>query len=437
VSGFAESACSVSASRFAILLLLGLGTVPAQEPPYSTALDDALNLFDAPVPGFVGPHGDGQARLYDSWFNTYTNPDNIVNPLFFGWADGVADYSPALGVSGEWAHPSRALGPVSGDNFHVVSLGDLDENQIGKVSPGSITLTFAKPIRNKAGADFVVFENGFFRWAGGFFGELAYVEVSSNGTDFARFPSRSLTPQPVGSHGVIDSRNVFGLAGKHANADGESWGTPFDLSALEMHHLIGEEKLDLNEITHVRIVDIPGNGHFEDSHGKPIYDAWHTTGSGGFDLEAVGVISHEMSYTEWAGALLPEPALGGKNDDAAGDGLPNLFAYALGRAPTLPDPAPATRAVVAEGRMHLEFTRDERAVDLVYKVQVSGDLSGWSTIARSVDGRRLEPVDGHEPLISEESESEIASVGVIRRVRVSPPPAARQFLRLRITEKQP
>ncbi|AKB27733.1 Chitin binding protein [Methanosarcina siciliae T4/M] len=49
--------------------------------------------------------------------------------------------------------------------------------------------------------------------------------------------------------------------------------------------------VDLNSINYVRIVDIPGSGDFKDSQGNPIYDGWVTWGSGGLDLEAVGVIN--------------------------------------------------------------------------------------------------------------------------------------------------
>jgi hypothetical protein len=49
--------------------------------------------------------------------------------------------------------------------------------------------------------------------------------------------------------------------------------------------------LDLDNINYVRIVDIPGSGDYLDSLGNPIYDAWVTWGSGGVDLDAVGVIN--------------------------------------------------------------------------------------------------------------------------------------------------
>ncbi len=209
---------------------------------YSLSLNDFSNIYDAPVLGFVGPHGQGKARIMQSG-GTYMHPDNFVNPIFFAWADGYLDYLPAPGVAGMCLQPQQTLGPVTGDNFHIASLGDLNTTQIANgVPPGSITLTFSDPIRNKSGADLVVFENGFISAggagvAGQVFAELAYVEVSSDGIHFARFPSRSLTPARVGAYGTVDPTNVFGLAGKHVNAYGDSWGAPFDLDWLSDHPL--------------------------------------------------------------------------------------------------------------------------------------------------------------------------------------------------------
>jgi hypothetical protein len=137
------------------------------------------------------------------------------------------------------------------------------------------------------------------------------VEVSTNGDDFARFPSVSLTPGAVGGYGSNDASDIYNLVGKHANAYGDSWGTPFDLNDLLAHPLVLEGKVDLDEINYVRIVDIPGNGSFLDdatdlvdpTTGLPyasdhgIYDSWVTWGSGGVDFEALGVINQ-----------VPEPA---------------------------------------------------------------------------------------------------------------------------------
>jgi len=141
---------------------------------------------------------------------------------------------------------------------------------------------------------------------------LAYVEVSSNGLDFARFSSVSLTPDRMGAYGTIEISRIHNLAGKHPNASGVCTGTPFDLRDLAGHPHVISGAVDLNDIRYVRIVDVPGRGDFVDratehvapgtwpewphyAQDHPIYDAWPTWGSGGFDLEAVGVL-HEQHY---------------------------------------------------------------------------------------------------------------------------------------------
>src|SRR4030095_5852802 len=210
--------------------------------PYSAALNAPANLFDAPVPGFIGPDGEGNARL-DDGSGGFINERNFVNPLFLGWATDVVSYAPAPGVAPSWSDSDLALGPVTGENFDIVSLGDLNASQISAGnSPGSITLHFANPIRNFSGADFVIFENTFISeyntggtGIGGIFGDLAYVEASSDGVNFIRFPSASLTPAAVGASGSLDPTNIFNLAGKHVNAGGSSWGTPFDLAAVGLN----------------------------------------------------------------------------------------------------------------------------------------------------------------------------------------------------------
>ncbi|MEQ8661324.1 MAG: PEP-CTERM sorting domain-containing protein, partial [Gammaproteobacteria bacterium] len=128
-----------------------------------------------------------------------------------GWATGVTAYQPGAGVANEWKTPGKALGPAVGDAFDIVSLG----NQ------GSITLTFGGTLYDGPGWDFAVFENGI----NATFLELAFVEVSSNGSTFVRFPAFSLTPAPVGGFGALDATNIDGFAGKYQ----QGFGTPFDL----------------------------------------------------------------------------------------------------------------------------------------------------------------------------------------------------------------
>ena len=103
---------------------------------------------------------------------------------FAGWASGVADYSPTS-VPPMWQNTENALGkPTSNDTFDVVVLGDA----------GSITLTFDAPICNGSGYDFAVFENSL----NDTFLEFAFIEVSSDGEHFVRFPNYYLGSEPVG-----------------------------------------------------------------------------------------------------------------------------------------------------------------------------------------------------------------------------------------------
>lgn len=158
----------------------------------------------------------------------------------------------------------------------VVSLGD----------GGMAVLSFRKPVRNGPGPDFAVFENGF----SDTFLELAFVEVSSDSVRWVRFPSVSLTSDSVqvGPFDALDARKLDGLAGKYRI----DFGVPFDLSVLE-----DSSGLDLDSVRFIRVVDVIGSLDSTwvnlDAQGNPVNDPWPTAfATGGFDLDAVGVI-HE------------------------------------------------------------------------------------------------------------------------------------------------
>lgn len=241
-----------------------LSPIPALAGPYSSGYENTtLHAMDPGIPGLI---------------------DEAVNPAFIGWATSVISYLPGSTVQPGFNEPSLTLGPVTGDNFDIVSLGE------SLTAPGQITLGFAGGIRNSSGPDFAVFENSFGADTA-LFAELGYVEVSTNGTQFARFQSTSLTPASVGAYGSINPTNVHNLAGKHANAFGDSYGTPFDLTDLASDPLVQSGQVNLRDIRYIRVVDIAGNGFFTDSSGRPIFDAYPTTGSPGFDLEAIGVLN--------------------------------------------------------------------------------------------------------------------------------------------------
>ena len=270
---------------------------------------------------YTGPGVNGYIGL-DRRHADPGDADAVINPIFRGWATSVVSYEPAPGVDLPWDDPNKALGAATGNNFDIVSLGDLDQGQIEQgVPPGEITLSFGQPIRDCNGYDFVVFENGLVSVyntlggsvAGQMFAELGYVEVSSNGSDFVRFASVSLTAGLVGMYGTIEISNVYNLVGKHPNAEGVCTGTPFDLSEIADDPNVVSGLVDINNINYVRIVDVPGSGDFEDeavkhidpnsrpawgyyANNHPIYDAWVTFGSGGLDLEAIGVLE-EQNYS--------------------------------------------------------------------------------------------------------------------------------------------
>jgi hypothetical protein len=189
--------------------------------------------------------------------------------LFVNWANGHSVYQPGGEVDAIWQTPAKAYGKADGSVYEIVCLGNR----------GSITLFFPHPICDGPGADFAVFENGI----SDYFLELAFVEVSSDGVNYVRFPATSLTPDALGPYDPegMDATDLDGLAGKFRLG----FGTPFDLRALPV--ITG---FDPQQVRFVRLVDIVGDGATKDASGRPIYDPTPTIGSGGFDLDGIGVI---------------------------------------------------------------------------------------------------------------------------------------------------
>lgn len=305
-----------------------------------------------------------QAGLYSSYSGVTTGaPDNpIARASITKFESSIVNYSPAPGVGSNFnssltgvrslgdlyspvASPSgtnspfnKAYAPQTGSepsSFHAGSGvnspfgGDINNTTdtygfIGIDAPGSITLGFSKPITNGAGADFAVFENGFaFGGATSLFAELAFVEVSSNGVDFLRFPSISLNTSSTAVSGTFqgyDVTNLYNLAGKHAS----NWGTPFDLAELATNPQVTSGIVDITAISYVRLVDVVGSGELSDgaggflpgvardSLGNAILDNWVTFDSGGFDYVglATGAVGVLNSVPEPNAALLVMACVG-------------------------------------------------------------------------------------------------------------------------------
>ena len=237
-------------------------------------------------PGTSAMHADSSSFI--AWANTCT-----VQRGLFQWgvdSSGFVDTGlDEYGVGKALSNPT-------------VSLGD----------GGQATLSFPYPITNEEGWDFAVFENSF----DGMFLELAFVEVSSDGENFVRFPATSLADSnwTVGPFDFIDAHLINNLAGKYS----VGYGTPFDLQELA-----DSSAIDINSITHVRVVDVIGTAQSDicsrDQFGNPILDPFPTPFPGcGFDLDAVGVIHHlgpnsvERPNVEVA-KIYPQPATSNLN----------------------------------------------------------------------------------------------------------------------------
>ncbi len=194
------------------------------------------------------------------------------DPRIVAWASAVVSYEPGENLSPQWKDTSKALGPAEGKTTEVVSLGE----------GGRITVAFEEPLSDGTGPDLVVFENSF----SDTFLELAFVEVSSDGKHFVRFDTTYLGTAPIGEYGTLDPTLIDGFAGKYR----AGWGTPFDLATLAGKAAITDDTLDLTAVTHVRLVDVKGDGSMSDSNGYPVFDPYPTHESAGFDLDAIGVL---------------------------------------------------------------------------------------------------------------------------------------------------
>lgn len=279
-------------------------------------IDNTIYLADA-----LGYTGNGNVLTYDAsgaYQNTYT-AGPIPNSVYkFNMPLGA--YPPAAGQTGSTAigkDDTVFIGWATGASVTrgLINITDPDAtydgssyatageaaNAIGKATQSAIVslgdrgeailtfLGYQEAIVDGPGYDFAVFENGF----SDTFLELAFVEVSSDGINYFRFPSHSQTQTvtQVGGFGAVNPTYIHNLAGKYR----AGFGTPFDLADLANNPL-----LDKNNITHIKVIDAVGtiNPTYAsyDSYGnivnEPFPTPFHT---GGFDLDAIGVIHNQDS----------------------------------------------------------------------------------------------------------------------------------------------
>lgn len=219
----------------------------------------------------------------------------------------TAQFAPAAGYPGTDAIPAdsacfvnwanrcsvmRGYMNIRDTSLGFVSAGDdsfgtgkaMDNPMVSLGDKGVAILEFPVPLIDGPGPDFAVFENAFIDS----FLELATVSVSSDGIQYYTFPSicHTDTGTQLGTFGLTDATKLYNLAGKYR----AGFGVPFDLNQLQ-----GKPGLDVNAVTHIKITDVAGILDpvlgSRDSDGHLINDPWPTPfPSGGFDLDAVGVI---------------------------------------------------------------------------------------------------------------------------------------------------
>lgn len=232
----------------------------------------------------------------------------------------LAQFAPQAGIPGSTAiHRDSSIIKAWAIGYHVLrgwqntldtTLGKAtagnEESIPGKAGNGIISLGDGgvavlhvyHPVKNGPGFDFVLFENGFIDQSldtGAAYLELAFVEVSSDGIHFFRFPSSSYTDtiSQLGPFGAIRAEKINNLAGKYISP----FGTPFNLDEVPDDSLLNKDA-----VTHIRVVDAVGSLHdsfcTRDAAGHKINDPWPTPfPSSGFDLDALGIIHQNTAIT--------------------------------------------------------------------------------------------------------------------------------------------
>ena len=205
---------------------------------------------------------------------------------FTVWGNEVVSYTRGSALAEGYDVTDSALGPPSFDSkgMSLHKIPSLETLSLGE--GGQIIVRLSESISDGIGPDIGIFENSF----NGYFRELAYVEVSTDGQHFVRFPSLNFNTSSLGSFEEQQLTTTWGLAGLGLA------GTPtvFDLAELEAEPAVIKGDVKLSDINYVRVIDIAGDGSALDSLGHEIYDPYPTMGSSGFDLDAIGARSFDM-----------------------------------------------------------------------------------------------------------------------------------------------
>ncbi len=209
-------------------------------------------------------------------------------------ATEVIDFDSNNMAGGGIFDPAKSLGPPTGAGLFA---GSVDVHSLG--AGGFLTLGFELQLIDGPGADFIVSENPFLTGPFESFAETFFVEVSSDGVNFARIPADyygpSTSPGGFGVSGIGVFGNLGGSIPVRAGNPGvdlqdpvDAGGDAFDLADLAADPLVIAGLLDLQAVSQVRLVDVLGAVD-QDSKGRIIQDP----SSGSADIDAVTLIHHE------------------------------------------------------------------------------------------------------------------------------------------------
>lgn len=222
------------------------------------------------------------------------------------WADSIFFERGYIAIN------DRSLGLATVGDENSATGKALENGVLSLGDGGTATAFFSSGIQNHDGFDFAIFENGFeIPGSPRFHMELAYVEVSTDGVHFFRFPNHSLSQDSIqiGNFEGMFPEQIDGLAGKFI----AGYGTPFDLDMLK-------DSIGNSPIYYIRLRDVVGalDNRFcnYDSEGRKINDPWPSAfASSGFDLDAIAVLhKNVMGFSEPIDrgiAIYPNPVMKG------------------------------------------------------------------------------------------------------------------------------
>jgi hypothetical protein len=207
--------------------------------------------------------------------------------------------------------PLLMTGPPEGGG---ATMGSIDIYQLGV--GGQVVLELGSTAIDGPGADLVVYENPFYVIGQGTAAwiECVTVEVSSDASHWARFPTRYDGPVGPFKNGALflgnETRHYRGFAGvMPAAADPAVGIDPFDLvagggDAFDLVDLANDPAVlagdvDLEAVRYVRLTDVEG-GVTQDDAGSPVWDCGDAFAASA-DVDAVAVLNSTVDIAGTAG----------------------------------------------------------------------------------------------------------------------------------------